>query len=134
MTKLWVFSPSKLGMFRIVCIGAGFFAAYHVLGTRYRREFMRRVRIRNDLMRLDAAAIRDLVAVDLRAADGSSVRLADIPGDYLCLFAGSFKDFAKLHAAVTDSQYAAEAAFLFVADQDRLRRANEASRVPLSKT
>lgn len=135
MTKLWVPSPAKFPAFRMLCVGAMFYIGYHTLGHRFRTEFMRRVRARNELMRLDVATIKELVDVDLRTKDGSKLKLDDLKSEYICIYTGSFKDFARIHTSLLETAYNPELGFLFVSDQEKLQRIQtEAIRVPLSNS
>lgn len=135
MTKLYVLGPHKFNFLRGVLIGLGFVGAYYTVGQYNRKEFMRRVRARNELMRLDVATIKEIVDVDLRTADGSPLRFDQLVGEYLCIYSGAFKDFTKFHRALTESQYGQELSFLFVADQEKLQKlTKDAVRVPLANS
>ena len=135
MTKLWVHGPAKFNAFRVLCLGVSIYAGYKVIGYYCRREFMRRVRVRNDLVRLDVATIKDMVDVDILTIDGQKLRFEDLSGEYLCIFNGAFKDFARIHRVLLETQYGADLNFLYVTDQERLNRlSKDAIRVPLPKS
>lgn len=135
MSKLWVSIPKKVPVFRVLVVGFSTFIAYQIAAPRCRREFMRRVRVRNELMRLDVATIKEIIDVDLKSADGKALKLEDLKSEYICIYSGSFKDFARIHSNLQETQYSSELGFLFVSDEEKLQRlVKEAVRVPLANS
>lgn len=133
--KLWIHAPMRVPVVRMLVAGTFLFTAHHVLGYFFRKEFMKRVRARNALMLLDAAAVNELINVDLQTVEGTKFSLNDLKSGYICLFTGSFKEFTKIHEALQSSSYSGELGYLYITEPDRLAKlATQAIRVPLSNS
>lgn len=135
MTKFWVRAAARFPVARLVYALGLFYGASKIAEHYCRKEFMRRVRARNELIRLDTGTIKELVEFDLLSGDDKKIAFSDFDSEYLCIFFGRFKTFLRIKHALQNTPYESEMAYLYVTDQDRLKKLEkDTARVPVPNT
>lgn len=135
MNKVWVCLPKRGPAFRLSCFLVGIYIFNKYAEYSFRKEFMKRVRARNELLRLDTGALKELVEVDLLNLAGQRLKFSDLEGDYLCVYIGQFKNFLRVNSAMLATPFESQITYLYITDETKLKRlTNEAMRAPIKDT
>ncbi len=127
--------PRRFSFFTLCAMVLGNWVVIKVIKYYSLREYMRRVRERNDLMKLQHAEVKTMDPPTLEDLNGEPILLENVPGDYLFVFTGDFHSFLKVKGALGESLFFKDMKFLFITDRERLRKiVTEAMRAPLSDT
>lgn len=96
------------------------FVGGSILSRYGRSEFMKQVRERNELMKQDKSAPREMGPINIQALDGRKVSIDNIDSEYVVVVFGEYKNLLRVIGSMNSSLYNQEVHFVYVTDKERL--------------
>ena len=123
VSKIRFFLPLRKSRILWVSLsGLSLYLFGEVKGRYEQREFMRLVRQKNELLKLENTTLKEFNDFPMQTGEGKETSLFGMQGAYLCVFYGDFPTFLSVRSAMLKTAYFDELRFVYFNSKDSLEK------------